>query len=167
MSKTVTYELTPVLYRRLLVSNSWDQYRPALVVAIICIVGVVAFSAYGFIVLGTEEIFVAWFPFLLCVLVWVFMIVWWLPYRLSNNKLNRNQYQKTTLTTSDEYLLLELENGLKEQIPYKHFVKSNVTDQFSIFWKNYIDIILVPKEAFTSDDEYNLFVQDVVPKLEI
>ena len=62
MKHSVTYDLTPKLYRTLLIANSWHQYRGTFIAAVLCFCGVIAISIYGHSVTGTNEVFVAWFP---------------------------------------------------------------------------------------------------------
>ena len=167
MSNSIAYELTPELYRRILTANSWHQYKSLFIIFAICVSAVTALSIYGYSVTGTSKVFQAWVPFLVILALWIAVIVWWMPFWLSRNKLNRNQFQLTTLTIEDSRIILQLENGVREEIPIKNFVKSRITDRYTILWKNYIDVVLIPAEVFTSADAYDQFIQRVVSQLEI
>ncbi len=59
-----------------------------------------------------------------------------------------------------------LESGYLEQVPYIDIVKVEFTDEYAVFWKNYIDVIIVPRYAFESTEHYKMFAKGIISRVE-
>ncbi len=166
MENTITFNFNCEEYHRFVKSQTKSRYRWLLIVGIVCVVGILVLSTYGYYKTGTTHVFNEWVPLLICIVVWFVFIYWWFPRQVAFNKLNQRQLQKTTISITDSYLQFSLESGFLEQIPYIDIVKVELTDEYAMFWKNYIDVVIVPRYAFESTEHYEMFAKGIISRVE-
>jgi hypothetical protein len=167
MENSISFEMTPALYRRMLSVSAWYRYRVFLIILCLIAISGIVISVFGFLKTGQLKAFYAWAPYFVCVLLWFVYLLWAVPYWMSKSKMNRKQFQRITISHSSDRLTLALANGSRSDIPLTEFVKYQFTDICTFLWLNMTGVIMIPAEAFSNKQTYHEFVNEVISKIEI
>ncbi len=166
MEESITFDFDRNQYHRFLKFITKKRYRWILILCAVCAVAALLISIYGYVNTGTTTVLESWTPLLICIILWFVFLTWWLPRQVAFNKLNQRSLQITTISKTDSYLELSLESGYLERVPYIDIVKYEYTEEYAVFWNNYIDAIIVPRYAFESTEHYKSFTKGIIKHVE-
>ena len=167
MQDSVAFELSSELYQRILAAEAMSQLRKPMIGIGISFIGIGAFCFYDYYKHGSTELFELWAPVVLLLGLGLGVALRGMPVYLARHPLNRKDFQLTTVSITPDFLVVQLADRTRGEIPFSHIVKVRSTRSYTLFWTNIYSSVLVPAEAFANVEEYHTFVARVVQNTDV
>jgi len=154
MIKTKKYTLSKQNFRKFTRKEFLKNSKVFIALTILALIGISSISIYGFMILGNNKILEAWEPFLVLVIIFWFIMLFYVPYRLSNLKINRLMFNEWQCSFNEESFITESDQGHKISAKFSTLPKISIDSEYFMLYLTSTFVLLVVKEAFQNESDF-------------
>ena len=154
MIKTKKYVLSKQNFRKFTRKEFLKNSKVFIVFTILALIGISSISIYGFMILGNNKILESWGPFLVLVIIFWFFILFYVPYRLSNLKINKPIFNEWQCSFNEESFMTESNQGHKISAKFSTLPKISIDNEYFMLYLTSTFVLLVVKEAFQNESDF-------------
>jgi len=163
MVETKIFSLDLSTYTRMYRGEQSQSLKKNVLFFILVLVFVVGISIYGYIKVGTLDVFFSWVPLIMIYSVILVLMHWLFPVYLYKNKENRFSFTNREYRFHEEELEIATEEGVISRMPYEVFVKKNIGKDYFALWESALTAHMIPFDAFETKEDIE-YVEKVIAK---
>jgi len=151
---TKKFVLTPQLYTQTLRDYALNNYRVLFGFLIFLVLAIFGTGVWGYIALGAIDLYLAWLPFQIVLLIFIAFPLLINPLIVTKSKLNTNDFIEMNYEFDGEKFTQLKCDGSSSTRPYKSITKTYFGREYVILFENMASIYLLPASAFEKLSEF-------------
>ena len=153
MIETKVFSLDLNTYSRIYRSEQSQSMKKSVFIFLLVLMFISGISIYGYMNTGTLDILISWVPLIIMYCLFFVFLYWALPVWMYKNKENRYSFTNRIYRFGEEKLVVESDEGVVAEIPYKVIVKNNTGKYYFALWESSLTAYMIPFEAFKSEED--------------